>query len=424
MRLALRNHERRGRPPPYFLSTAITTMMLVTGMNILTPVLPGYARSFGVSAAEVGAVVAAFALGRLLFDVIGGALLDRIGVRAVCTAGCLVTGIASLEAGFTDSFSVLLVARLFQGIGSALYMNAATTLVVALLPPGKAGRWMSAYQGIFLTGLAVGPLLGGAVAELFGLRAPFFAYAVMCLMGLVLSVAKLPSKAVLERLNAQAVTGITLPALGRLEALRRLLCHPAFAISLVIIVIMFVVRSGVRNTAVPLYAGEKLGMAAGSIGLLVTAAAVGQLSVMWHAGKVLDTRGRRPVVIISLFGAAGSIALLAMAFDPWRLMLVMFLLGLVTAYSTAAPTVILVDVTDPRIRGTAVGIQRMASDLGQLLGPLVIGLTLDRTTYPVAFVLTGAVVAATALLSLLLPETNPAHRARGALVCEATKPAT
>ena len=42
-----------GRLPPYFLVTAITTMMLVMGMNILVPVLPGYASSFGVSAYPV-----------------------------------------------------------------------------------------------------------------------------------------------------------------------------------------------------------------------------------------------------------------------------------------------------------------------------------------------------------------------------------
>lgn len=400
----------RGRaepPPPYFLVTAMTTLMLVTGMNILVPVLPAYARTFEVSTAEVGLVVAAFAVGRLIFDVIGGALSDRFGIRAVCVAGCGITAGASLVASLTDSFPMLLAARLVQGTGSALYMNAATALVVALLPPGRAGRWMSTFQGIFLFGLAVGPLVGGAVADLFGLRGPFNAYAIMCLVGLVLSLTRLPGRSEVDRLMAVNAPDSTAGEVSRKEALRQLLRHPAFGISLLIIVAMFIVRSGLRNTAVPLYAHDVLHMAAGPIGLLVTAAAVGQLSVMWHAGKALDSRGRRPVVVISLFATAASTVLFALAVDAGRLIVFMFVLGLVTAYSTAAPTVIMIDVTNPSVRGTAIGIQRMATDFAQLVGPVVVGVMLDIAAYRPTFLIIGGLVLLTAIVSLLLPETSP-----------------
>lgn len=404
---------RRGRtdpPPPYFLVTAFTTMMLVTGMNILVPVLPGYARSFGVSATEIGMVVAAFAVGRLLFDVIGGALADRFGVRVVCEVGCVVTGLASIVGGLTHSFDMLLGARLVQGVGSALYMSAATALVVALLPPGKAGRWMSAYQGIFLMGLAIGPLIGGVVAEQFGQRAPFHAYAIMCLIALGLSVTRLPGPAEADRLRAGSggSAGDT-PSVPRRQAVRQLLRHPAFGISLLIILVMFILRSGLRNTAVPLYAEEVLRLPTGTIGLLVTTAAVGQIAAMWHAGKSLDAWGRRPIVILSLFAAAASVILFALAFEPWILFVLMLVLGIVTAYSTSAPTVIMVDVTEPRIRGTAIGIQRMVTDVGQLAGPVLVGLALDYADYTVAFVGTAGLVLLVAFVSLLLRETSPGH---------------
>lgn len=403
----VRNRTLRGGEgaPPYFLVTAFTTMMLVTGMNILVPVLPGYARSFQVDATQVGVVVSAFAVGRLLFDFAGGALADKFGVRIICITGCAVTGVASLVAGLTESFSMLLAARLVQGVGSALYMSAATALVVALLPSGRAGRWMSIYQGIFLLGLAVGPLLGGVVAGLFGLRAPFHAYALMCLVSLVLSTLCLPGKSALQRL--------TLPSKGSPDheitpgaALRRLLQHPAFRVSLLAILTMFIIRAGVRNTAVPLYADEALNMSSVMIGLLVTTAAVGQLAVMWHAGKVLDSWGRRPVLIASLFGATASVLLFGVAVDPWILFVCMLSLGLTTAYSTAAPTVIMVDVADPRITGSAVGIQRMATDCGQLAGPILVGVMVDGTNFTVTFMAAAGLVLLTALAALSLPETR------------------
>ncbi|OZM79546.1 MFS transporter [Pseudonocardia sp. MH-G8] len=396
----------RATLPPYFLVTAVTTMMLVTGMNILVPVLPGYASSFGVGATEVGLVVSAFALGRLLFEVAGARWAERVGPRAVCAVGALVIAAASVVGGLVESFPVLLAARLVQGIGSALYMSAATLLVVSLVPQGSAGRWMSLYHGIFLLGLAVGPLVGGGVAELWGLRAPFFAYGAMAVVGAVLSVVRLPGPAALQPAEGSRAA----PGGARRSGVLALLGHRAFAISLLVILVMFIVRTGLRNTAVPLYAGEVLGMTAGGIGLLVTAAAVGQIVVLWHAGSVLDARGPRWVLVVSLAGAAASVLLFTVATTPPVLAVCMVLLGLVTAYSTAAPTVVVVDVADPRARGTAIGIQRMVTDAGQLIGPVLVGLVLDHATFLVAFVTIGVLVALTAACTLAMPDTRRADR--------------
>lgn len=396
------NRSGRASPPPYFLVTALTTMMLVTGMNILVPVLPGYARSFGVSATEVGLVVSAFAAGRLLLDLGGGALSDRLGPRAVCATGAAIIAGASVLGGLTDTFSLLLLARIVQGAGSALYMNAATLLVVSTLPEGQSGRWMSLYQGIFLTGLAVGPLLGGLVAELWGGAAPFYAYAVMAVIGLLLSLTRLPGKAALRDRGTEAGSSRT-----RRTAIRDLLRSRAFGISLLVILVMFIVRAGVRNTVIPLYAEEELGLSAGAVGALVTAAAVGQISVMWHAGAVIDTRGRRPVLVASLFAAAAGVLLLTVATTAPLLFAAMALLGLVTAYSTAAPTVVMVDVSDPGVRGTAIGIQRMVTDAGQLIGPIIVGLLLDHSSHLATLVIVGVLVLVTALATLSMPETQP-----------------
>nr|WP_109472534.1 MFS transporter [Ornithinimicrobium cavernae] len=390
----------------------MTTMMLVTGVNILTPILPAYGRSFGISATEIGVVVGAFSFGRLLFDVVGGVLADRVGVRTVCLVGCLVTGIASLGAGLADSLTPLLVARFLQGLGSALYMSAATTLVMAFLPRSSAGRWLSLYHGIFLTGLAVGPLVGGLVADAFGLQAPFFAYAVMAGVGAVLTVSRLPTAA--QQREQQAVhRDQGEPDRQRLrtgEALRRLFSNLPFLLLLLVILVLFVMRAGMRNTTVPLFAEDVLGMGTSMIGMLITVGAVAQISLMWHAGHLLDRRGRRPVIVTSLFATAAVVFLFTWATSPWRLLAVMVLLGVFTAYLTAAPNVVLVDVAPPEVRGTAIGVQRMATDLGQLAGPVVVGAVQDAASYTAVFVFTGGCLALVALLCLLLPETAPRGR--------------
>src|SRR5690606_32220553 len=158
----------------------------------------------------------------------------------------------------------------------------------------------------------VGPLVGGAVAELWGPSSPFYAYAVMAVVGLVLSLARLPGRTALRQATGRPAGR----AGSRRTAVGALLASRAFGVALAVVLVMFIVRAGLRNTAVPLYAGEELGMTAGSVGMLVTAAAVGQIAVMWHAGSVIDARGRRPVLVASLFAAAASVLLFTVATAP------------------------------------------------------------------------------------------------------------
>jgi MFS family permease len=66
----------------------------------------------------------------------------------------------------------------------------------------------------------------------------------------------------------------------------------------------------------------------------------------------------------------------------------------------------MMDVADPRVRGTAIGIQRMVTDIGQLLGPIVVGLLLDRSTFLVCFAVIGGLVALTAMVTIAMPETR------------------
>ena len=70
---------------PEIRAAMLGTFVIMLGFGILSPVLPKYARSFGVGYDAVGILVAAFSLTRLVFDPITGALIDRFGERAMVT---------------------------------------------------------------------------------------------------------------------------------------------------------------------------------------------------------------------------------------------------------------------------------------------------------------------------------------------------
>lgn len=389
--------------PPHFVVTSVVTFLLVTGVNILAPVLPLYATTFGVTSAQVGLVIGVFALGRFIADPLGGALSDRFGFNRLAVAGCILTGVASIAAAASTSFTLLLVARAVQGVGSALYTTAAMALIISLAPRERVGRLVATYQGVFMLGLAFGPTVGGVVASIGGLRAPFYAYAVMATLGGILAAKRLPARAVVA--EDRAPDPRAEPS-DRREAIRRLLTGRAFLLSLLLTMMVFWVRSGVRNTLLPLYLTTDFGFSEVMIGLVLTINAVGTVAVLGYAGRQLD-RGRRQVIRRSSALTAVAVGVFVVLPSGWMFFPASVLLGAVGGYAAAAPSVVLSDVADDSVRGFAVGIQRMATDLGLMVGPVSIGALVDGFGHVDAFMIAAVIVAAIAVAMIVMPETRP-----------------
>src|SRR5690606_39252435 len=140
------------------------------------PVLPVYVRSFGVGYVEVGAVVSAFALMRLVASPFCGWLINRGGERSILAIGIGIVAVSSGLVGLAADYPQVLVLRGAGGIGSAMFSISAMTLLLGSTPAHLRGRAMGFFQGGFLIGGMAGPALGGLLAVV-SLQAPFFFYA-------------------------------------------------------------------------------------------------------------------------------------------------------------------------------------------------------------------------------------------------------
>ena len=108
------------------IAICLSTVMVMAGQGIISPVLPLYADSFGVSTALVGATFAVFGLARLVTNVPAGLMADRSGRRRLLVGGPLITAVGMFGSGLAGTIWVLLVFRFVAGLGSALYMTGAT----------------------------------------------------------------------------------------------------------------------------------------------------------------------------------------------------------------------------------------------------------------------------------------------------------
>ena len=154
----------------------LIAFFVMVGFGVVIPVLPVFVRSFDVGYTEVGAVISAFALMRLVASPFCGKLIDWGGERTILAVGIGIVAVSSAMVGIAQSYLEVLLLRGAGGIGSAMFSISAMTLLLGTTDRSMRGRAVGFYQGGFLIGGMAGPALGGLLA-IISLRAPFFFYA-------------------------------------------------------------------------------------------------------------------------------------------------------------------------------------------------------------------------------------------------------
>jgi MFS family permease len=191
-----------------------------------------------------------------------------------------------------------------------------------------------------------------------------------------------------------------------------LLSDRAFVAALAANAALFWVLGAVRMTLAPLFAEERVGLSEAGIGALLGTASVAQFLMMWKAGALADSRGRRMVLIPALAALTVSTALLGWAGSVVSLVAVMAALGVATGFAAVVPAAVVADVAPKISSGTAVGAYRFAGDVGFVLGPLIGGMVADAAGFGPAFLVTALPVSAALVLAVGMPETLRRARAR------------
>jgi|SRR5579884_205458 len=128
---------------------------------LLAPLLPRLARSDHLSTREVGLLVAAYPVGMLVSSGVAGKLAGRWGARPVTIVALVMLTASSLLFGFADNFSLLMTARVLQGLGASAAWAGIVTWVVAGTPRAEQARVLGWIFGMAFAGTVVGPGVGG-----------------------------------------------------------------------------------------------------------------------------------------------------------------------------------------------------------------------------------------------------------------------
>ena len=377
----------------------LVAFCVAVGFGVLVPVLPVFARSFGVGNTEVGAVISAFALMRLISSPFCGWLIKIFSERIIMATGIFIVAISSGLAGISRSYLQLLALRGVGGIGSAMFTVSAFTLLLTSVEAGVRGRAAGFFQAGFLIGGITGPAVGGVLAAI-SLTAPFFFYAgtlvIAGTVGLLLLRRRSaePTETV-EPVSFRAVVG---------DARYQAACVTNLAQGWT--------SFGVRSSLVPVLVVELLHRPASWTGIAFACAAVVQTIAVGPAGRFTDTVGRRPAMILG--GTVAAVSIMAVPFAPniWLLIVVLCVYGVASAFLGTAPAAAVGDAAGSR-SGTAVAVFSMCADIGAIIGPLVAGLLADTLSYAAAFGAGAVLMLVAAALSWRMPRDQRLSPKRG-----------
>ena len=148
-----------------FAITAIALFMVSLDNLVVTMALPVIKHDLGASLADLKWMVNAYTLTFAVLLITGAALGDRFGRKRVFIVGMAIFIGGSALAALAPSTEILIIARAIQGVGGAIVTPLTLTILSAAVAPERRAVALGAWGGIAGLAIAIGPLVGGAIAE-------------------------------------------------------------------------------------------------------------------------------------------------------------------------------------------------------------------------------------------------------------------
>jgi DHA1 family multidrug resistance protein-like MFS transporter len=389
----------------------VAELVAIAGFAVIFPFLPFYIQELGITDPQEvklwsGLVFAAQAVTMAIFAPIWGSLADRYGrklmVQRAMFGGAVVIG----AMGFVQNVQQLVFLRLIQGMLTGT-VPAATTLVASSAPRDRSGYALGLLQMAVWTGASVGPLVGGVLADTWGYRIAFL------VTGSMLFLAGLTVWRFVEEDFTPPTRDESDPDSGFWYGIK-LVVQDRSLLSLFAIRAIVRMATRLMGPILPLFIQSlvpptaRVASITGFIaGMRAATGAIGAVTL----GRASDRLGYRRV----LLACAGGVALIYVpqffVTDPWQLLVLQGILGLVMSGVLASISALMANLAPEGRQGAVYGVDASVVATANALGPMV-GATVAATLgLRAPFLLAaGLFFLATALAWALVPTAEQRKR--------------
>jgi MFS transporter, DHA1 family, multidrug resistance protein len=387
-----------------------TQFIAIAGFSFVSPFLPYYIQSLGVTDASAvalwtGLCSSATSLALAIMAPVWGALSDKYGRKVMVMRATLIGSVVLGLMGFVVSVQQLFALRFVQGMFTGT-IAASTTLVAGIVPEDHRGAALGSLQTAIYLGTMLGPLLGGVVGDTFGYRPSFWVTATLLAISGILV-------AIFVREQFQPAADAARRRPGYRQALAFLFVSGGVLIYLLVARILL--RAGMVVVLPTMALLVQSLLPTGAHAALVTGVVSGSMAIGGALGAPLignwgDRWGHRRMLMLS--GAIGVAAFIPQAFAPSAAWLIFwqFWAGFAEGGTLANTMALLAGLARGGREGTVFGLDASATGLASTAGPLLGAVVAVGLGLRAPFIVAALVLAAGVLVVLLrVPETEVPH---------------
>lgn len=332
---------------------------------VLVPTLPVYLSRFEAKAGEIGFLIGILSVFSLIPRPFIGRALLRIPERKFMIAGAILYILSSVSYLLAPPFWPFLIVRIFQGIGLAFFSTASVALIANSTSESRRGQIISYYFLSYNFAFALAPYFGMLLINQFGFTALFLICTALSLCTLFIT---------LKLKKTQGIPVETKPTQNQPFLNRDVLPSSIMAFLLNII-------WGSLGAFFPLYA---LRHGVSNPGIFFAFIAITLIVGRSLGGRILDKYAREKVITPCFIGIITSVVALTFSTSLPMFILVAIVFG--TGWAFLYPSLVVYAVeSSGSARGPAMGTFTALADLGAGIGPMIVGMILEWTNYPIMF---------------------------------------
>jgi predicted MFS family arabinose efflux permease len=350
-----------------FVLGFLALFAFLAAYHSLTPTLPIYLAKLGSSEREIGVLVGIAAVASLVSRLIVGGALVRYSERSVMMVGALFSVLSFLAFATLRPFWPIFIARFFQGISFACLDTAVLAVVVAATPEKTRGQAIGYVLLASPLAMAMGASPGVFLSNVYGFPILFLSCAALSMVSVAFS-SMVKKRRKFDALQLEPPTRSS-----------RILDLNVVVPAVITFVNYFV--GSALFTFVPLYGLERN---IANPGFFFTAIAIMLFLGRIIGGRVLALYDKEKVISLFLFWFVAALIILASSHTLFTFVFAGIVWGTGLAFIVPASMAYALEYAGS-LEGTAVGTYQMFMDSGMAVGPVIAGIFLPSTGYPVMF---------------------------------------
>ncbi|MGG0739283.1 MFS transporter [Niallia taxi] len=352
---------------------------LFTAFYMLYPTLPLFIKENGGTESQVGLAMGAFMLSSVIFRPFVGGMLDRFGRRPFIIWGLLLFAATMFMYNWVSGLAVLMVIRILHGFTWAVSTTSISTAVTDLIPTTRRGEGMG-WSGMAMTvAMAIGPMLGLAIANnssyesLFGFAVLLSVAALALTFGAKIKVTPIANSRKIELFD-KSVFPITLS-----------------------VFLLFIAYGGI-TTYIPLFA-DSIKVNSGTFFLVYAATLVLTRPI---AGKLSDRHGEAFVIIPAQVITISALIILSFSTNLLGIIISAIMYGIGFGSAQPALQAATIRLVSPDRTGVANASFATGADLGIGLGAMMLGWISQYMSYQALFTVSAVAVVFSLLVFIFL----------------------